>query len=119
MRLPSWLRWVARPYYPKEEMDIVELERTHLPEIEHLWRELNAYHGHLSTNFKNHFGKLTFQDRLEQLSAKEKLAIFVVSDAGLNVGYCIVSANRNRGEIDSIYIMADHRGKEIGHEDMS
>jgi diamine N-acetyltransferase len=97
-------------------MDIIELDRSRLPEIENLWKELNSHHGQLSSNFKGYFDTLTFQDRLKQLVCKESLSLFAVSDAGLLVGYCIVTADRNRGEIDSIYVRASHRGQRIGHE---
>ena len=97
-------------------MEILELDRSRLPEIEDLWKELNAHHARRSSNFKRYFETLTFQDRLKQLLYKENLALFVSSDAGVYVGYCIVTAERNKGEIDSIYVKANHRGQRIGHE---
>jgi diamine N-acetyltransferase len=97
-------------------MDIIELDRSRLPEIENLWKELNSHHSQRSSNFKGYFDTLTFQDRLTQLVCKENLSLFAVPDAGLLVGYCIVTADRNRGEIDSIYVKASHRGQRIGHE---
>ena len=97
-------------------MDIIELDRSRLPEIEDLWKELNSHHSQRSSNFKQYFDTLTFQDRLKQLMCKENLSLFAVADTGLFVGYCIVTADRNRGEIDSIYVKASHRGQRIGHE---
>ncbi len=97
-------------------MEIVELDRSRLPEMENLWKELNSHHRQRSWNFKQYFDTLTFQDRLKQLLHKENLSLFVTSDAGLYVGYCIVTAERNKGEIDSIYVKASHRGRGIGHE---
>jgi ribosomal protein S18 acetylase RimI-like enzyme len=100
-------------------MEIVELDRSRLPEIEALWKELNAHHAQRSSNFKQYFDTLTFQDRIKQLLYKEDLSLFVGSDAGVCVGYCIVTAERNKGEVDSIYVRASHRGQRIGHELMS
>jgi diamine N-acetyltransferase len=97
-------------------MDIIELDRSRLPEIENLWKELNSHHSQLSSNFKEYFDALTFQDRLKQLLYKESLSLFVSSDTGSYVAYCIVTAERNRGEIDSIYVKASYRGQRIGHE---
>ncbi len=97
-------------------MKIVELDRTRLPCIEDLWIELNTHHGQLSSNFKQYFDTLTFQDRIKQLVRKEELSLFAVSDAGPYVGYCIATVDRSRGEIDSIYVKASHRGQGIGHE---
>ena len=100
-------------------MEIIELDRSRLPEIEALWKELNAHHAQRSSNFKQYFDTLTFQDRLKQLLYKENLSLFVSSDEGSYVGYCIVTAERNKGEVDSIYVRASHRGQRIGHELMS
>ncbi|MBP1730487.1 MAG: acetyltransferase family [Deltaproteobacteria bacterium] len=100
-------------------MEIIELDRSRLPEIEALWKELNAHHAQRSSNFKQYFDTLTFQDRIKQLLYKEDLSLFVGSDAGVCVGYCIVTAERNKGEVDSIYVRASHRGQRIGHELMS
>ena len=97
-------------------MDIIELDSSRLPEIEDLWKELNSHHSQRSSNFKQYFDTLTFQDRLKQLMCKENLSLFGVADTGLFVGYCIVTADRNRGEIDSIYVKTSHRGQRIGHE---
>jgi ribosomal protein S18 acetylase RimI-like enzyme len=97
-------------------MEIVQLDRSRLSEIEDLWKELNSHHRQLSLNFKQHFDTLTFQDRLKQLACKESLSLFAGSDAAAYVGYCIATADRNRGEIDSIYVKASYSGQGIGHE---
>ena len=97
-------------------MGIVELDRGRLSEIEALWHELNAHHARLSSNFKQHFDALTFQDRIKNLLHKEHLSLFVITDAGLRVGYCIVSADGEKGEIDSIYVKDEYRRKGIGHQ---
>lgn len=97
-------------------MGIVELDRSRLPEIEGLWHELNAHHASLSSNFRQHFDTLTFQDRIRHLLRKEHLSLFVSTDAGLPVGYCVVSADHSKGEIDSIYVKAAYRRKGIGHQ---
>lgn len=96
-------------------MNIIELGRSHLFEIEDLWKELNSHHGQRSSNFKQYFDAFTFPNRLQQLVHKQNLSLFVSSDAGVYVGYCIVTADRKKGEIDSIYVRASHRGRRIGH----
>ncbi len=96
-------------------MEILELDRGRLAEIEGLWNELNGHHAKLSSNFRQYFETLTFGDRIKQLVRKEKLSLFVCSDADHYVGYCIVTVHRNRGEIDSICVKASHRGQGIGH----
>ena len=97
-------------------MEIIEFDRSRLPEIEGLWRELNAHHAQHASDFKNYFETLTFEDRIEQLLHKENLSLFVISDSGEYVGYCIATTEKSKGEIDSIYVKASHRGQKIGHQ---
>ena len=97
-------------------MDIIEIDRNRLQDIRDLWKELNSLHRQLSSNFKQHFDSFTFEKRVEKLICKEYLSIFVASDADLYVGYCIATADKNRGEIDSIYVQPSYRGQKVGHE---
>jgi diamine N-acetyltransferase len=97
-------------------MEIIEKDRKHLIEIKPLWEELNNYHGQLSTNFKEHFNSFTFEKRINKLINKENISVFIASDSGTYIGYCIVTAEKNRGEIDSIYIKTNYRGQRIGYK---
>jgi len=97
-------------------MEIIELDRSRLTEIEGLWKELNAHHDQSASNFKEYFDTLTFEHRIRQLLHKEDLSLFVSSDTGEYVGYCIATTEKSKGEIDSIYVKASHRGKKIGHQ---
>ena len=97
-------------------MEIIEIYKNNLNEIEDLWNELNSHHKELSINFKDHFDRFTFKERSDQLLKKEQISIFVAQDEERKVGYCIVSIHRGIGEIDSIYIAPDYQGKGIGHD---
>lgn len=95
-------------------MEIIEKDRNHLKDIKTLWEELNTYHGQHSINFKDHFSSFTFENRISKLLNKEYLSVFIASDSGGYIGYCIATADKNKGEIDSIYIKPDYRGQNIG-----
>ncbi len=95
-------------------MEIIEIDRKHLIEIKPLWEELNNYHGQLSTNFKEHFNSFTFEKRISKLTDKEYTSVFIASDSGTYIGYCIATTEKNKGEIDSIYIKTDYRQQKIG-----
>jgi ribosomal protein S18 acetylase RimI-like enzyme len=97
-------------------MNIIKLDRKRLIDIKGLWEELNGLHGRLSQNFKEHFDSFTFEDRLKQLAKKSNLSLFVANEKGTYVGYCIVTSDKGKGEIDSIYIQPKYRGKGIGNE---
>jgi diamine N-acetyltransferase len=95
-------------------MNIIELDRGKYKKIKGLWENLNRLHGELSENFKNHFASFTFEKRMQSLLCKEHLTIFVAADHSEYLGYCIVSLEKGRGEIDSIYIDSIYRKQGIG-----
>ena len=95
-------------------MEIIEIPKDRIYEIEPLWRELNKHHLERSKNFKNHFSSFTFAERSKKLHAMEKLAIFAAKENSELVGYCIASSNNGSGEIDSLYLMPQFRGTSNG-----
>ena len=95
-------------------MDIVEIPKDKIHEIEPLWRELNSLHREKSKNFKEHFSLLTFSERTQKLLAMEHLAIFAAEDNAQWVGYCIASSSDGAGEIDSLYIKPQYQGAALG-----
>lgn len=95
-------------------MHTVELENRQYGLIKGLWEKLNRLHGELSTHFKDHFATFTFDTRLAQFCEKEHKAIFTVMKDGLCVAYVMVSIDHGTGEIDSIFVDEQFRGKGLG-----
>jgi ribosomal protein S18 acetylase RimI-like enzyme len=95
-------------------VDIEKLTGKEIGQIKELWEELNALHKTLSGRFKNHFANFTFEERLEKLTSKNRLAVFLAKDKGIKVGYCIATTQQSNGEIDSIYIRPAFQGQGIG-----
>ena len=95
-------------------MEIRELSRDSYHLIKEMWIKLNRLHGELSTNFKSHFESFTFEKRMKPLFEKTHLSVFIATEHTENIGYCIVSAENGKGEIDSIFIEPGYRKKGIG-----
>lgn len=95
-------------------MEIIEIPKDSIDEIEPLWRELNTHHHERSKNFKGHFSSFTFAERSKKLLEMDKLAIFAARENSELVGYCIASSNNGAGEIDSLYIKSQFRGASLG-----
>lgn len=95
-------------------MNIVQLDRERYHEIEELWERLNTRHHELSGNFKEHFASLTFEKRMQAVFRKEQFAIFVAVDDGGYAGYHIASVEKNRGEIDSLFVDPARRVRGVG-----
>ena len=95
-------------------MEIIQLSKDRIDEIEPLWRELNSHHHEKSKNFKEHFSSFTFAERSKKLLAVDELVIFAARKNSELVGYCIASSNNGTGEIDSLYIKPQFRGASLG-----
>lgn len=95
-------------------MEILEIPKDRIDEIEPLWRELNSHHHERSKNFKGHFSSFTFAERAKKLLEMDKLGIFAARENSELVGYCIASSNNGAGEIDSLYIKPQFRGESVG-----
>lgn len=95
-------------------MEIIEIPKDRLSDIEPLWCELNSHHHERSKNFKGHFSTFTFAERAEKLLEMDTLRIFAARDNSELVGYCIASSNNGAGEIDSLYIKPEFRGESVG-----
>ncbi len=100
-------------------MKIKPINRNDVSTIKDLWESLNAHHLAMATNFKQFYSGFTFEKRIESLSKKDRLTIFVAQDRGENIGYCIASVDDRAGEIDSIFVQAQHRRTGIGSELLS
>ncbi|QIA65717.1 hypothetical protein GT360_19545 [Vibrio astriarenae] len=81
-------------------MEIVEISRDSISEIEHLWCELNELHFIKSDNFKDHYASFSFSDRIEKLLQAELLAVYAAKIGSELVGYCIASVTNDSGEVD-------------------
>jgi ribosomal protein S18 acetylase RimI-like enzyme len=104
----------------KQKIKYLHGDQALLGEIRVLWEALNRHHLDLSTNFKQHYRELTFEQRKADLlkkAAAGKMRVDLAMDAesGRNVGYCVSSLNRERaGEIESIFVDAAYRGLGVG-----
>lgn len=97
-------------------MEIKTINWNERSSIKALWKGLNTHHLLMSTNFKQFYAGLTFEKRIESLSRRDRLIIFVAKDRGETIGYCIASIDDLAGEIDSIFIKEQNRRRGVGTE---
>jgi diamine N-acetyltransferase len=86
--------------------------------IRNLWGKLNRLHFEDSVYFEDHYSSFTFEKRIESIVQKDDhdLKITIVVDGPRYLGYCISSIENRKGEIDSIYLEDDLRGRGIGRK---
>jgi diamine N-acetyltransferase len=104
-------------------MDGIKIKRISKSEIsiiKPLWEKLNDIHHRDSLYFKDHYASFTFEKRTEkfgEISDNDILIEIATAKNGHIIGYCVstISADRD-GEIDSIFIEDECRGKGIGEK---
>lgn len=69
-----------------------------------------------SVYFKAHYKSFSFDERIESILKinDDNLKISIVSNGPKILGYCISSIDDKHGEIDSVYIEEELRGKGYG-----
>ncbi|WDV45155.1 GNAT family N-acetyltransferase [Clostridiaceae bacterium M8S5] len=89
-----------------------------LDEVQPLWEELNEVHIAKSIDFSDYFSSFNFSMRKNSiLNSDRDVFIILAKDAENDkfIGYIIASIdNKLVGEIDSLYVKSDYRGKKIG-----
>lgn len=102
------------------DIEYIECGGESLDLIKPLWEKLNKHHGKLSKHFAEKYLEFTFEIRKADLLSKVEhggLRIFLAKDSttGELIGYCISSVDKYKvGEIDSIFVDLNHRGRGIG-----
>ena len=93
-----------------------------LDTIAELWQKLRLLHQERSTYFKEYFSTFTWEDRKKDLLDRAKNGAVLIETAIVNdklIGYCVSSVNdKKAGEIESIYIEKEYRGRHIGNHFM-
>jgi ribosomal protein S18 acetylase RimI-like enzyme len=106
-----------------EPMHAVLYRTTGYNEIEiirPLWEQLNAYHHTKASRFRDHYEKMTFEDRRShfcRLHESGHLRLDLAQDkkTGRYIGYCVSSLSAdNSGEIESLFVDSEFRSAGIG-----
>jgi diamine N-acetyltransferase len=85
--------------------------------IKGLWIKLNDIHAMNSVHFKRHFDSMSFEKRMEKIlgMAESDVNIQILAHGDRVTGYCIATKHPDgTGEIDSLYIEEDFRGRQWG-----
>lgn len=103
-----------------EDIIFIEADARGLNLIQLLWEKLNQHHLQQKSDFKEHYENFTFPERCETLLKKSicgKMHIGMLKDkeSEIMLAYCITTISSDReGEIDSIYVEKDYRGRGFG-----
>ncbi len=95
-----------------------------LARIGPLWEELNEHHKQRSPYFKQDYELLTFAQRktmFQEKAAEGCLRVEIAEDLDqqIAIGFCVSSLTRGgQGEIESIFVRPDYRGRGIADQMM-
>lgn len=99
-----------------------ELQAGEIDAIGPLWQKLKEHHASLSQRWSNELQQRAFEPRKQKLLAKAQAGKLKIDVASTTPGapplaYCISSISSDReGEIDSLYVESEFRGRGIGTE---
>jgi diamine N-acetyltransferase len=99
-------------------IEITDIPKSKINCIRNLWEKLNQMHYEDSVYFEDHYESFKFEKRIESILKTDDtcLKISIVKDGPRFLGYCISSIDEKYGEIDSIYLEDDLRGRGIGKD---
>lgn len=98
--------------------EIKEITKEELPKIKNLWEELNRIHMDDSSYFKEHYKLFTFEERIKKFKkiSTKCIKIDVIKKSNRYLGYCISTKENDKGELDSLFILDELRGKGYGEK---
>jgi diamine N-acetyltransferase len=103
---------------PRDDVTLEELPASELGQLRGLWCALNEHHRTMTTGWKGHFTRFTFDERCGTLTAPGKtLHVEAARRSSTRelIGYCISSAEAgSKGEIESLYVLPAARGAGVG-----
>lgn len=105
-----------------ENISFITTNGSEIDRIKELWEGLNNHHFRKSINFKERYKNFTFEKRKEILIKKVgdgEIYIELAIDNQFNkaIGYCmsvLTNYPEPEGEVESLYIDSNYRGKGIG-----
>jgi|WetSurMetagenome_2_1015567.scaffolds.fasta_scaffold541594_2 diamine N-acetyltransferase len=97
-------------------IETLDIPKSKIACIRNLWERLNEMHYEDSVYFEDHFASFTFEERSRPWLAigDSDLKVTVVKDGPRYLGYCVSVIEGERGEIDSLYLDEELRGRGIG-----
>jgi GNAT superfamily N-acetyltransferase len=97
-------------------IETLDIPKSKIACIRNLWERLNEMHYEDSVYFEDRFASFAFEERARPWLAIDDsdLKITVVKDGPRFLGYCVSVIEGERGEIDSLYLDEELRGRGIG-----
>lgn len=95
---------------------IIQIDKRNIKTVEPLWLELNTIHQQGSPYFRKYYESFTFLKRIEKflMIPDDNLLIEIVENNKNVIGYCISTIIKDVGEIESLFISEQERGKGLG-----
>lgn len=86
--------------------------------IKELWERNRKYHEKISENFNFLYSDIIFEDRISRFKSFNekniKITIAIDDRNSEVIGYSISTLEHNKGEIETIHVLENYRGKGIG-----
>ncbi len=93
--------------------EIFDVSYNEIEVIKNLWEENRQYHESTSQYFRESYRYISFEERIKVFENKTIKITVAKSDDGC-IGYCISTIIDGQGEIESLHVDENNRGKGIG-----
>ncbi len=92
-----------------------DIKPSEIGTIKVLWNKNKAYHEDIDEQFGDQYSNLVFEKRMnDMLNGPEKVKITIAQEKDQAVAYCISTITNNSGELASLHVLDNYRGKGIG-----
>jgi|WetSurMetagenome_2_1015567.scaffolds.fasta_scaffold70694_4 diamine N-acetyltransferase len=101
------------------DFSVTSIDFTDIDRVRLLWEEHNASHAALSVHFSDHFKTMTFEKRKAEFREKAgkgdvRTDICFHNSTKEIIGYCVSNLILGKGEIDSLFVKKEYRGRGVG-----
>ncbi|MBP2028663.1 ribosomal protein S18 acetylase RimI-like enzyme [Acetoanaerobium pronyense] len=84
--------------------------------IKDIWEKNRDFHINISSFFNFLYEKLVFEDRMKPFESmnKDNLKITIAQQNDIVIGYCLSTINDYEGQMNTIHVKEEARGRGIG-----
>lgn len=96
--------------------EIFDISYDEIEIIKDLWEKNRQYHENTSQYFKELYRSINFDQKMKAFNRfnKETMKITVIKSNGKYAGYCLSTIIDGKGELKSLHVDEDYRGKGMG-----
>ena len=92
----------------------INIDEIHM--IKDIWEKNREFHINISNFFNFLYKGIVFEDRMKPFESinKDNLKITIAQENDIVIGYCLSNTDNCHGEMNTLHVKEEERGKEVG-----